>query len=146
MSRSDYNSSTTYYKRINNGLRLVNRKKDGNGWTYDTKKIETIAGAINSVHDLMGMIIHDEEGYNNKEGEELAQALQEKINASDNDTIYYYSGNDVTYGFIDSNITTPIVDEEQLKKDGALVTQLEQGHYYRKGVGYVYDTTDNENY
>lgn len=146
LSRSDYNSSTTYYKRINNGLRLVNRKKDGNGWTYDTKKIETIAGAINSVHDLMGMIIHDEEGYNNKEGEELAQALQEKINASDNDTIYYYSGNDVTYGFIDSNITTPIVDEEQLKKDGALVTQLEQGHYYRKGVGYVYDTTDNENY
>lgn len=45
------------------GLRMVKRledeNNDPNGFTYDTSKINTVAGAINSVHDLMGMIIID---------------------------------------------------------------------------------------
>lgn len=39
------------------GLRLVNINPEGNGYTYDTDKVNTLAGCINSVHDLMGMII-----------------------------------------------------------------------------------------
>lgn len=39
------------------GLRLVNINSEGNGYTYDTDKVNTLAGCINSVHDLMGMII-----------------------------------------------------------------------------------------
>jgi hypothetical protein len=40
-----------------NGLRLVSINPEGNGYSYDTDKINTLAGCINSVHDLMGMII-----------------------------------------------------------------------------------------
>lgn len=38
------------------GLRLVKRTDEGH-FTYNTDQVDTIAGAINSVHDLMGMII-----------------------------------------------------------------------------------------
>lgn len=39
------------------GNRLVTEDLDGNGYQYDPDRIETIAGSINSVHDLMGRII-----------------------------------------------------------------------------------------
>lgn len=42
------------------GLRLVSTKRDGNGFEYNTKEVNTLAGCINSVHDLMGMIITDD--------------------------------------------------------------------------------------
>jgi len=42
------------------GLRLVTDFNiNNNEYLYQTKNVETIAGAINSVHDLMGMIITD---------------------------------------------------------------------------------------
>lgn len=37
------------------GLRMVSNKESG--FDYNTEQVSTIAGAINSVHDLMGMII-----------------------------------------------------------------------------------------
>jgi hypothetical protein len=40
------------------GLRLINR--DENGYTFDKDNVATIAGCINSVHDLMGQIIVDD--------------------------------------------------------------------------------------
>lgn len=43
------------------GNRLVSAAADGNGYAYDTEKVETLAGCINSVHDLMGMIIEDDD-------------------------------------------------------------------------------------
>ena len=43
-----------------NGLRLVTTLSTGYG--YEPEKAETLAGAINSVHDLMGMIIQNKEG------------------------------------------------------------------------------------
>ena len=39
------------------GNRLVIEDPDGNGYQYNPNRIETIAGSINSVHDLMGRII-----------------------------------------------------------------------------------------
>lgn len=40
------------------GLRLVEIGEDG--YSYDKTNVQTLAGCINSVHDLMGMIIEDE--------------------------------------------------------------------------------------
>lgn len=61
-----------------NGLRMVNIQPDGNGYTYEPEKTATLAGAINSVHDLMGMII-----VNNNDTMDPASA--------DYDHIYYYN-------------------------------------------------------
>ena len=41
------------------GLRLVSPDVESGGFTYSKDKTETIAGCINSVHDLMGMIVLD---------------------------------------------------------------------------------------
>lgn len=72
------------------GLRLV---KDGftykmNGGTaqgypknyYNTANVNTVAGCINSVHDLMGMIIQPYNTY---------KAMQDNIANNDDDTIYF---------------------------------------------------------
>ena len=39
------------------GNRLVTEDLEGNGYQYNPERIQTIAGSINSVHDLMGRII-----------------------------------------------------------------------------------------
>lgn len=80
------------------GLRLV---KDGftykmkSGKTqgcprnyYNTANVNTIAGCINSVHDLMGMIIQP---YN------TFDAMKENITNNDDDTIYFDISNDKYY-------------------------------------------------
>lgn len=80
------------------GLRLV---KDGftykmkSGETlgcprnyYNTANVNTIAGCINSVHDLMGMIIQP---YN------TFDAMKQNINNNDDDTIYFDVSNDKYY-------------------------------------------------
>ena len=41
------------------GLRMVTKKRAGYG--YEPQQVNTIAGAINSVHDLMGMIVQEKE-------------------------------------------------------------------------------------
>jgi hypothetical protein len=42
-----------------NGLRMVKEDKNGNGFTFEPDQVNTLAGVINSVHDLMGMIIEN---------------------------------------------------------------------------------------
>lgn len=41
------------------GLRLIKEAEDGSGFRYDTYNTQSIAGCINSVHDLMGMIVSE---------------------------------------------------------------------------------------
>ena len=53
------------------GLRMVNVSEDGNGWTYDPDKVETLAGGINAIHDLMGMIIVDKDNLSETDIDEL---------------------------------------------------------------------------
>ncbi len=60
-----------------NGLRLITTNNNGNGFTYNINQVSTLAGAINSVHDLMGMIIVDDN-----------QSIISPENADDN-KIYY---------------------------------------------------------
>lgn len=53
------------------GLRMINVSEDGNGWTYDPDKVETLAGGINAIHDLMGMIIVDKDNLSETDIDEL---------------------------------------------------------------------------
>ena len=72
------------------GLRMVREDETGNGWTYEPKKVETLAGGINAIHDLMGMIIiDDKELYPQKEkilDEDKQNEIASKVNL---DNIYY---------------------------------------------------------
>ena len=60
------------------GLRLVKENAEGNGFTHSTTNVETLAGCINSVHDLMGMIIKNDTAIN--------------IESADADKIYFRDG------------------------------------------------------
>ena len=66
-------------------LRLVQETE--NGFTYETEQIETLAGCINSVHDLMGMIITDASDVEIGDNEEYNKLVAQ----SDEDKIYYLS-------------------------------------------------------
>lgn len=69
------------YALERNGLRLVNNDPNGNGFSLTDKQVNTFAGCINSVHDLMGMIIVDN-----------ASSLvnSSNIDQIDENAIYYY--------------------------------------------------------
>lgn len=79
-----------------NRLQLITSKDNGNTFDYTPAQVETLAGAVNSVHDLMGMIIQDQdEAYQEvaasmdpkaKEEEKLKKFAELK---ADNDSIYY---------------------------------------------------------
>lgn len=56
--------------------------RSGAGQTFDPKEAGTIAGAINSIHDLMGMIIVDQDPSDDPNGAPL--------NTISSDRIYYY--------------------------------------------------------
>ena len=98
------------------GLRLV--EEDANGYGYDLTpaEVDTLAGCINSVHDLMGMIIVDN-----------SDALIDNSNLQDVDSgaIYYYpnSGSfkrkhegfeytEVDYSYLTFN--PPLVEEDYI--------------------------------
>lgn len=62
-------------------LQLV-KTKDGKNYDYDVEAVQTLAGSINSVHDLMGMIIIEEDG--------LIENLDNyAITKAQRDSIYY---------------------------------------------------------
>lgn len=121
--------SANKYKRNQNiswdnlsGLRMI-REKDGTGFEYDPEQTETLAGAINSVHDLMGMIIIDEDP-------DIEDALINKIYYTDptnsNKKGFYYKN--LTYQY-DKN-QTPGKQIVSLK-DFSL-----QDYYYKVGKNY----------
>lgn len=80
-----------------NGLRLIHQ--DDEGWSYSTDEVATVAGAINSVHDLMGMIITEVNSI---------ESLDD-LAAIDNDAIIYYTGEtkNVILGEGDSYFSNP---------------------------------------
>lgn len=73
------------------GLRMVANAESG--FAYNTKQVSTLAGAINSVHDLMGMIILAPKEPMNQEF--AAKAEDNKIYYSDGE--YYHRVNDYVY-------------------------------------------------
>lgn len=103
------------------GLRLVktSRNPENSGFEYDIQSIDTIAGCINSVHDLMGMII-----VNDKDQQlEIDDALINRI--------YYRDGQywikDLTYEYVD-------VSNENQKIDN--MKQFGDNYYYKNGNNY----------
>lgn len=73
------------------GLRMVSETESG--FAYNTKQVSTLAGAINSVHDLMGMIVlAPSEPMSN---EFAATAEDNKIYYSNEE--YYHRVNDYVY-------------------------------------------------
>lgn len=72
------------------GLRMVSETESG--FAYNTKQVSTLAGAINSVHDLMGMIVLAPAG----DLEDIAKIAEDnKIYYSNGE--YYYRVNDYVY-------------------------------------------------
>ena len=80
------------------GLELI--KETSKGYGYEPNKVETLAGAINSVHNLMGMIIAEKDSLSDSDIQDL------------NEDYIYYLTNDKkfyrkhkTYTFGNSNIS-----------------------------------------
>lgn len=63
------------------GLRLVNETQNGNGYALTPAEVDTLAGCINSVHDLMGMIIVDNAD---------THITSSNLESVDSGAIYYY--------------------------------------------------------
>ena len=95
-------------------LRLVQETE--NGFTYETDQVETLAGCINSVHDLMGMIITDASDIEIGDNEEYNKLVAQ----SDEDKIYYlsdggYYRRGIGYKYIQLEYTyveTPVTADE----------------------------------
>lgn len=114
------------------GLRMVKEDTELHGFSYNTEQVSTLAGAINSVHDLMGMIIKVPEGLNGD--------IEEYASSADRNTIYYYQGKyyrqGIKYEYDEDNIiTNRILTEDELKNlvykpvEGSF-TNFPQGLYY----------------
>ena len=103
------------------GLRLVktSRNPEVSGFEYDTVSIDTIAGCINSVHDLIGMIIVNDKD----EKLEIDDALVNRI--------YYRDGQywikDLTYKYVE-------VSNEDQKIEN--IKQFGDNYYYKNGNNY----------
>lgn len=136
------------------GTRMVNTI--ASGYSYDKEKTETIAGAINSLHDLMGMIIS--EGVYEKTEEDKDKA---DLSEADLDHIYYgdLSGTGKTGYFMKNPITSYIpVNPTKADFDNYIngknyqdLTAYSANTYYTKTDGnYYFETatlpTENTSY
>lgn len=126
-----------------NGLRLIHQNDDS--WSYSTGEVATVAGAINSVHDLMGMIITEVDTIN---------SIEDIINI-DNDAIIYYTGETkkVVLGNGDSvlddpkyktNASTGELELNYMTTDYSIT--LEHNHYYIKGNRVRFNELDTDNW
>lgn len=104
------------------GVRMVQADPNGNGFTYNSDKVETLAGCINSVHDLMGMIIVDE-------NPPIEQALTNRI--------YYRNG-----GYYIKDITTQIKTDEGVSQDPVELTNFTNNIYYKNKNSYYLESQD----
>jgi hypothetical protein len=66
------------------GLRMFETDPTGNGFSFNESKGATVAGCINSVHDLMGMIISEP-----MEDTSTAEDIQKALDAATTGKIYF---------------------------------------------------------
>lgn len=115
------------------GLRLVHPGEDGYTYNYNTDEIETLAGAINSVHDLMGMIITE---------------TSEPVNpdSADKNRIYYY--NNKFHMRYPSYSFTPIELIPEYVKVEITEEEFLNGTYYveQSDGTYIEESTWNDSY
>lgn len=105
------------------GLRMVKELESGNGFTYEPNQVSTLAGAINSVHDLMGMIIVNPE-----------ENLEDILNTADENHIYYKDGKyyrkAIKYDYQDIEFT------EYKKTEDTIMDPLKE-YYIKDGDNYI---------
>lgn len=108
-----------------NGLRLVTT--DVSGYNYNPNQVETLAGAINSVHDLMGMIIQS------KEDLSLDNITSEMLSDWNQNYIYYLKSEGKfykkhkTYQYTKENITN--INKNDYFNSLEFSTWPEEGYY-----------------
>lgn len=106
------------------GLRLI--QKSDAGFVYTPAEVETIAGCINSVHDVMGMIIHD-----TRRGSGMNFSDQDVINNLSINEIYYqgnaYFRKRKAYDYIKPATGAVLHEYEQIN-----LIQFETNTYYNK--------------
>ena len=115
------------------GIRMVEETSDG--YNYNTKNVETLAGCINSVHDLMGMIISEKDNNLN-------------VKDADENSIYYNKDNKtferkvVNYEY---NQVEEIADENTYKSVGTNLLKYEKDTYFYKDSldNYYKENADN---
>lgn len=113
------------------GLRLVGNQESG-GFSYNTENVSTVAGAINSVHDLMGMIIEsgnltnsNDENYIN-----ITNASTEKIYYNKENDRYYRKSINYLYEEADTDIINDghrVVVTEETYAPGLYYIRSEDG-------------------
>ena len=81
------------------GLRLTNLKESGNGFTLDESQINTLAGVINTAHDLIGMIIVNTENGLSASDLESAPSTSIYYNATEGS----YNRKALTYNYSEIN-------------------------------------------
>ena len=121
------------------GTRLVTEDERYGGFYYNDEKTQTIAGSINSIHDLMGMIIVDNEGIT-------------ELGAADTEHIYY--GDYGNKGYKSFYIKTPKctyieIPEKHYENMVGMrtyfnLTQYQPNIYYTKNYKNYYLKTDPE--
>ena len=111
-----------------NGLRLIEKLNEN--YSINPHKVETIAGCINSVHDLMGMIIINNEADNiTANNAEFDRVYFNK------DGLFYIKGLDYIYTpiDIDKNVEVDFNNWVTYKKVENL-TDFKKGQFYQKKV------------
>lgn len=133
-------------------LRMVHQTE--NGFTYDVRDVETLAGAINSVHDLMGMIVVDKSDLSPDD------ALYDQfVSQTDEDKIYFLSdggyyrrGIGYQYTPLDYNYDIVNVTEDKYQPNfyyqvlitGDATFYLEQYNILKESYFMQYDEIRNE--
>ena len=140
--------SSNRYRRNKNidwnnvsGLRLVTEDKNGHGFAYNTNQIETLAGCINSAHDLIGMIINYEDPNNYANLKTYSEKILEKALTN---RIYYgpfepdRTLNNKPYKGYYRKILTYEYEEGEKEKKKVDLVDFNAGEYYYKNNNNFY--------
>lgn len=115
------------------GLRMVSETESG--FAYNTKQVSTLAGAINSVHDLMGMIVLAPAEPMSKEF--AATAEDNKIYYSNGE--YYHRVNDYVYD--EENAIAAVNEDRVLTPE-----EITEISYYPLDYEFKYFPPEDDNF
>lgn len=108
-----------------NGLRLVKERPNSSGFDYAVEDVQTIAGVINSVHDLMGQVIIDDIPADYKDLDE------DSIYYSSDSGAYYRKFINYAYNKVDN---VDLITSEQLYSPaGTLIDYIPNKYYTAHG-------------
>lgn len=93
------------------GLRLVRNLDHGYGYTYNDDEVNTLAGAINSVQDIMGMIITDDYP------DDVDNLNENYIYYDKSKGKYYFKKRTYTYEKVDGDVSYEPIPLEDWEKN-----------------------------